>query len=242
MTATWARAEIRRAYRNRKAAVFSLAMPVLFYVFFSSMGDGDMGGLAYAAYLMVGMATFGALGAVFGISGRISAERTSGWNRQLRLTGLSPGAYLLGKTLAGYAVAVPPILVIFTLGATGHGVRMPAERWALVLLSLALALLPIAAMGIWVGYTADAGNSSVIGGGVYALMSLLGGLWVPADAFPRWLADLTQALPIYWVAAAGRAVLAGGWLGWHGTAVLVTWTAVLALLAARAFRRDTARA
>lgn len=241
MIATWTLNEVRRAYRNRRTAIFTLAVPILFYVFFAN-GDAQMGGLTYSAYLMVSMATFGALGAVFGTGGRISLERSTGWNRQLRLTALKPRDYIVGKAVAGYAVALPSLVAVFVLGATLQHVTLPATRWLLLTASILLALPPIAALGIWIGYAASPDNMGAISGGVYTLLSLLGGLWLPASDFPRWLADLVTALPIYWVAAAGRSVLAGSWLGWHGTTVLAGWTVVFAALAMHAYRGATARA
>jgi ABC-2 type transport system permease protein len=55
------------------------------------------------------------------------------------------------------------------------------------------------------------------------------------------LVDVCKALPVYWVAEAGREVLQGHWLGWEGVGVLAAWTVVLGALAARAYRRSTAR-
>ena len=53
--------------------------------------------------------------------------------------------------------------------------------------------------------------------------------------------DLVQLLPTYWSAEAGRAVLRGSWVGWHGTAVLTVWTLVFGALAAWMYQRDSLR-
>jgi ABC-2 type transport system permease protein len=53
---------------------------------------------------------------------------------------------------------------------------------------------------------------------------------------------IAQLLPSYWLVQASQVALGGrGWdgLGW---AVMISWTIVLSLLAARAFKRDTQRA
>jgi ABC-2 type transport system permease protein len=41
---------------------------------------------------MVGLAAFGTMGAVLSSGARIAAERSTGWNRQLRLTPLPVSA------------------------------------------------------------------------------------------------------------------------------------------------------
>lgn len=73
-------------------------------------------------------------------------------------------------------------------------------------------------------------------------MFLAGGVWVPVEQFPDWMAGIAKALPVYWTADAGREVIAGSWLGWRGLVILAVWTVVFGRLAARAYSRDQLRA
>ncbi len=50
---------------------------------------------------MVGLASFGTMSAMLSCGARIAAERAVGWNRQLRITPLSPRAYFRVKVLTG---------------------------------------------------------------------------------------------------------------------------------------------
>jgi ABC-2 type transport system permease protein len=54
--------------------------------------------------------------------------------------------------------------------------------------------------------------------------------------------DIAQALPSFWLVQASHVSLGGQ--GWNATGWLVVaaWTVALSLLAAYAYRRDTARA
>ena len=54
-------------------------------------------GLFAPQYYMVGLLAFGAMVAVLSGGARIAAERTVGWNRQLRLTPLSPARATSGR-------------------------------------------------------------------------------------------------------------------------------------------------
>jgi ABC-2 type transport system permease protein len=236
-------AEVRRTFRNPRYLIFTLVMPLVLFVFFSATGNSSdtLGGISVAAYVMVSMATFGAMGGVFSTGGRIALERSTGWNRQLRLTSLSGRDYVISKAITGFTVAVPSLIVVFLAGAVIRGVHLAPERWLLVGVSVLLALLPIAALGIGLGYLARPDSLQAVSGGVIALMSMLGGLWIPIDSFPHWLVQIARALPMYWSAGAGRAALRGAWIGWHGVLVLAIWTVVLGALAARAYVRDTAK-
>jgi ABC-2 type transport system permease protein len=190
---------------------------------------------------MVSMATFGAMSAVFSTGGRIAMERSTGWNRQLRLTALGGPHYVLSKVATGYAMAVPAVIVVFIAGAELRHIHLSAGRWLLAGVSVLLALLPIAAFGIFLAYAINPENMQAVTGGVYTLMSLAGGLWIPIENFPGWLADIVKALPMYWSAGAGRAAIEGHWLGWRGLFTLAAWTVVLGWIAARAFQRDQLR-
>jgi ABC-2 type transport system permease protein len=236
--------EFRRTARNPRYLIFSLGIPVLLFMVFSSGGGGDdrIGGLSVAAYIMVSMATFGAMSGVFSVAGRIALERSTGWNRQLRLTALSGRQYVLGKALSGFGVAVPAVLIVFAAGALGKGVSLSTTRWPVVGLSVLLGLLPMAALGVGLGYVARPDSLQAVMGALISLLALMGGLWVPIENFPNWVGDIAKALPTYWAAGAGRSALAGSWVGWHGALVLAAWTIVLGAFAARAYLRDSAKA
>jgi ABC-2 type transport system permease protein len=131
---------------------------------------------------------------------------------------------------------------VFVAAALFQHVELPIGRWMILTVSILLALVPIAALGIWIGYVARGDSLQAVSGGVYSLLSLFGGLWIPISAFPRWLQGVCKALPVYWIAQSGRQALLGSWIGWGGLAVLVAWTIGLSALAMRGYRRNTSRA
>ena len=55
---------------------------------------------------MVGLVSFGTMSAMLSCGARIAAERAVGWNRQLRITPLSPRAYFRAKVLTAYMMAL----------------------------------------------------------------------------------------------------------------------------------------
>lgn len=235
--------ETARVLRNTQYLVFSVGMPLVLYLVFSTTDDGStLDGLRQAPYIMVSMATFGAMGGVLSTAGRIASERSTGWHRQLRLTALTGRQYVAAKAASGFAVAVPSLVVVFTAAALVSDVRLPALRWLLLGGSVLLALLPLCALGIWLGFLAPGESVQAVSGGLVSLLALLGGLWLPLPLFPGWVQAVGELLPVAWVAEAGRAAVRGDVLGLHGTAVLATWTVVLVALAARACDRDAARA
>ncbi|MCM3882275.1 ABC transporter permease [Frankia sp. R82] len=238
----YVRTEVRRAWRNPRVLIFMLVLPVILFSAFSASGADDrLGGLTVAPYIMISMASFGAMNAVLGTAGRISMERSIGWNRQLRLTALSGQQYVLGKLGVGFSLAVLPIVGVYIAGAAIRGVHLSAGTYVGAGVSILLGLVPLGAFAIWLGYLVRPDNMQAIIGGLFSLLALAGGIWVPVENFPDWLADIVKVLPMYWSAQAGRAVLEGGWIGVRGLVTLVVWTLVLGAAAGRAYVRDQLR-
>jgi ABC-2 type transport system permease protein len=243
VNATYLRTEVRRTLRAPRYAVFVIAMPVgLFLLFASLYGDDTQDGIGATAWLMVSMSVFGAMGAAVSIGGRIAGERQAGWTRQLRLTPLLGRTYVLVKAVTALLVAIPALVLVYLVGAVAEHVRLPAAQWAEAAGWTLLALAPFVALGIWLGHQLTVDVLGPLSGALFTALGLLGGIWVPIDQMPGALQAVAKALPAYWLAQAGREPLAGTWIGWSGVAVLAGWTVAFALLAARAYRRDTARA
>lgn len=241
MNATYTKYELIRTFRNRRFFFFSLGFPlVLFYVFAGSNRHAVLGGIPFPTYYLASMATFGTMSAMISSGGRISGERSVGWNRQLRLTPLSPRAYFRTKILTAYVMAFTTLVVLFLAAAT-LGVHPSASGVLKMLGLVVVGLIPFAGLGIWIGhqFTPDS-IGPVLGGGV-SLLALLGGVWTPIGGDHGFLHDVSEATPTYWLVQA-RGVLVGG-SGWSGTGWLIVaiWSVVLGGLAVRAYQRDTKR-
>jgi ABC-2 type transport system permease protein len=241
---TYLTLEIRRMLRSRRALVFTLLLPVGLFELIGptiTKAGGTIDGLSGITYYMISMATFGVMSATFFMGGRIAGERAIGWNRQLRLTALTGWQYVASKVVVGFALGLPSLAIVYLLGAT-HNVHMSGGRWVWSAVSILIAVLPIAAAGIWVGYLIDKAESAQqVLGLAYSAIGFLGGIYIPLQSFPRWLRDAVEVLPMAWISQAGRAAAAGGWVGWQGAAILAGWTVAITGLAARAYLRDTHR-
>jgi ABC-2 type transport system permease protein len=237
---TYLRFELLRALRNTRFFLFSLGFPlILFFVVAGGNRHVTLGGIPFPVYYMAGMISWGTMAAVVGSGARISAERAVGWNRQLRLTPLTARAYIRAKVLGGYLVALMSIVLLYAAGV-GLGVRLPAGRWVAMTLLVLVGLIPFAAMGIWLGHVL---TPEVIGpalGGITAIFALLGGAWGPLGE-SGFMLHVAQALPSYWLVQAGHVAVTGTRWGLEGWGVIAAWTVVFAVLAARAYRRDTRR-
>ena len=238
------RLELTRALRNRKFLFFSVIYPsVIFLLVSNQTGNVDGSGLSVAKYVMVSMASFGALTAVLmGNSERIAKEREGGWVRQLRLTPLPGRGYVLAKTAGAAVVSLPSIVVVFLVAAAVRDVRLDAWQWFALTGAIWAGSLVFAALGVAIGYLASGDAVRPITMIVYFGLSILGGLWMPSSSFPTWLQDIAKWLPTHAYAGLGRAIEQSQAPHAQDIAILVAFFLLFAGGAAWLYRKDTLKA
>jgi ABC-2 type transport system permease protein len=239
---SYTRYELRRTFRERRLFVFSFGFPLILYFVIAlpnrHVHDLEATGISAPLYFMVSLASFGTMMSMMSAGFRIAGERQAGWTRQLRITPLSPRAYLRAKVLTAYALAAASLALLYASGLV-LGVSLPAHTWGEMTLLIAIALLPFAAFGVAIGHLLTVDSVGPATGGIVSLLAILSGTWFPITH--GLLHDIGQFLPSYWLVQAGRISLHGqGWdaLAWT---VVLGWTVVLAAMAAIAYRRDTSR-
>ncbi len=236
------RYELLRTVRNRRYFILALGLPVVLYFLIAgpNKNESNLGGSGLSAplYYMVGLAAFGAMNAMLSIAGRIAAERTAGWNRQLRLTPLSAREYFRAKILTAYVVVLVALALLYLSGTT-LGVRLGAHEWVKMTWLILVGLIPFGALGILLGHLLTADTIGPAIGGLVALLAILGGVWFPLTNGV--LYHIGRLLPSYWLVQASHVALGGGGWGTTGWVVVACWSVGLTILARRAYRRDTGR-
>ncbi|WP_340376366.1 ABC transporter permease [Streptomyces sp. SS7] len=239
--------ELARALRNRKFLFFSVVYPSVLFLLIAGSADAtaevDGTGLTLPTYMMVSMASFGALTAVLmGNSERIAKERESGWVRQLRLTTLPGRGYVLAKTASAAVVSLPSIVVVFAVAAAVKGVRLEAWQWPALTGAIWAGSLVFAALGVAIGYLASGDAVRPITMITYFGLSILGGLWMPTTTFPQWLQDIARWVPTRAYAALGQAIEQSRAPHAKDIAILAVFFALFTGGAAWLYRKDTLKA
>ncbi|MFF7044994.1 ABC transporter permease [Streptomyces massasporeus] len=241
------RLELARALRNRKFLFFSVIYPSVLFLIIAGNADSTTkvpgSGLTLPTYMMVSMASFGALTAVLmGNSERIAKEREGGWVRQLRLTTLPGRGYVLAKTASAAVVSLPSIVIVFAVAAAVKDVRLDAWQWLALTGAIWAGSLVFAALGVAIGYLATGDAVRPITMITYFGLSMLGGLWMPTTTFPAWLQDIAKWLPTHAYAALGQAIEQSRAPHVQDLAVLVVSFVLFAGGAAWLYRKDTLKA
>jgi ABC-2 type transport system permease protein len=243
MNTTYLKFEIIRTLRNRQSFIFSLIFPLVMFLILgvpnrNTQNFGESG-IPAITYYMIGMLSFGAVGAVVAGGMRVAIDRSIGWNRQLRLSPLTPQAYLGTKLVIGYLTALMTIGVLYASGLI-FGARMSLVHWVVTTVLILIGLVPFAAIGIWAGHTFSQDAMGPLMGGSMSLFAIAGGSWFPLGT--GIIATIGSWTPSYWIVQAGHIGVGGS--GWPLKAWLVVllWTVAFGALAARAYQSDTKRA
>jgi ABC-2 type transport system permease protein len=242
---TYMRYELLRLVRNKRFFVFSIGFPLVLFLTIAAANKHtvlDLGAvhLPFPLFYMVGMASYGSMIAAVSGGARIAAERSVGWNRQLRLTALRPRTYFRVKVVTAYLMSAVSIALLYVAGVA-YGVHVDsAGRWLGMTGLILVGLAPFVALGILAGHLLTVDSMGPALGGGSAFFGFLGGQWYPLPAHGV-LHDIGQCFPSFWLTQAshvGIGASAWGVWGWVDVAI---WTAAASALAAWAYRRDTGR-
>ena len=238
------RLEVRRLLRNRRTMMLALVLPVLFFWGFGlnnsyvhqRAGHGNV-----SAVEMISIALYGAVSATAACGAMVSIERVAGWSRQLRVTPLSPAAYVVIKMLTSLVLAAGAVAAVYLVGAVTNKVSMPAGLWIITGLCVWTGSLLFAAFGLFAGYLLPTENVAQVLTLVLVLCSFAGGLFIPFSQFSPDLQTFARFTPLYGLSQLVHDPLAGGTVQWTWILNLAVWLAIFVTGAVWSLRRDTAR-
>lgn len=185
--------ETLRILRNVRYLVFTLLVPIGYYLIFANTYASSQD---LQLHFEVAMAGFGTIGVSFGsLVSRIVQERQAGWLKLLRTTPLTSAAYFLAKLIAVFITSGIVIVGVFIV-ALIQGLR-PHDFGQLIESGLILwaCSLPFITLSFIIGYWVDADTSYVVSLAVYFVMAYLGGLLEPLQIMPRFLQDIARFIP-----------------------------------------------
>jgi len=242
--ATLLRLEIRRLLRNRRTMIFTVLMPVVFFLIFGLNADyasQNAGHGNVSAFILISMALYGAILATTTGGAMVSIERGEGWSRQLRLTPLAPLAYVAVKMLTALVLGGLSVVSVYVVGLVTGRPSMPASLWVATALAVWLGSLLFAAFGLFMGYLLPTENVMQILSFALMLCSFGGGLFIPLSQFAPVLQTIAAFTPLYGLNALVHAPLTGEAVTAGAVANVAFWLVLFVTGAVWCFRRDTGR-
>jgi ABC-2 type transport system permease protein len=209
--------------------MLALIFPVLFFWGFglnSSYVHERAGHGNVSAVEMISFALYGAVSATAACGAMVSIERVAGWSRQLRVTPLSPTAYVVIKMLTSLVLAAGSVAAVYLVGAVTHKVSMPAGLWVITGCCVWIGSLLFAAFGLLAGYLLVTENVAQVLTLVLTLCSFAGGLFIPLSQFSPDLQTFARFTPLYGLSQLVHDPLTGGTVQWTWILNLAVWLAI----------------
>lgn len=233
--------ELKRTLRNKRTVFFTLVFPpVLFLVFGGQSGWNDsVGSGNVAAFIMVSMALYGAALTAASSGASVALERSVGWSRQLRLTPLSPIAYIATKAIMAIVLGAIAVAAVNVAGLVQGKPSMPVGTWVACGVLCVICALVFAALGLFVGYLVPGENAMQFLGPALAVLAFLGNVFIPMDKGSA-VYRIAQWSPMFGVAQICRSPLTGE-LSWTAVLNAVVWFALFVAGATWRMSRDTDR-
>ena len=246
--------EIRRTALSPTTLFYTVVMPIGLYLLFGALQDYSSVKIAdsnAAAYVMVGMALYGAISSTVSISGLTVVENTAGWGRQLALTPLTTGKYLFSKAAVALVMAALPVVAVNIAGRM-TGIEMPLNQQILCAVLSIFCALVFAFMGLAVGLLIPSENAVSIANGVIVIFAFFGTLFAPLT---KDLMPYARFTPLYGAAEISRypftqglTIISGSGPDWnmieplwYGVVSFAAWGALFILATMLLMRRTTRR-
>ena len=162
--------------------------------------------------------------------------------RRLRLSPVSTGSVVTARIGVSVAVALVQLVVFLAIATLPYfGLKLTASWWMAIPVVVA-GTLAFLSIGLLAGAVAKSQQAATAIVNLIILpMAFLGGAFIPLAFAPKWIREVSYLMPLRYLVAGMQNVMARG----EGPAsalpaigLLLAFTAVLTLIAVRAFRWD----
>jgi ABC-2 type transport system permease protein len=214
--------------------------PAAFRLAARPVEDTSLKPIQYLAPCLLGWAI--ASGATFGAAITLVGWRENKLLRRLRLAPASAASIVGARIAVSLVIALVQLAVFLAIATTPYfGLKLTAWWWMAIPV-VACGTLAFLSIGLLIGAVAKTQQAATsIANLVILPMAFLGGAFVPLNFAPRWLQDVSYAMPLRYLVLGTQNVMARG----DGPAsalpaigLLLGMAAVLTIISARVFRWD----
>ncbi len=209
---------IEVSYRTSFILQFlGILFTVLLWYFISGVvsvppGTPGLQGLDYFSYVLLGLAMSHYMTvAMMSFAARIRSEQVTGTLEAMLVTPASIGTIVLGSSLWDFLMTSIKVVVYLLVGRLFFGVAIRADGILPGLVILGLTVLAFSGIGIlaaaFILYLKRGDPITYL---VASGSALMGGVFFPPEAMPRWLGQWSAILPITWALRALRGALLQG--------------------------------
>jgi ABC-2 type transport system permease protein len=207
------RYEMRAYWRNTRARIFTVAVPVVLLVLlvllFGSNGSVSAGGqkLKIGEYYVPHIAAMAIVGAALvNLLISVVSKRESGSLKRRRATPVPAWVLIAADAVTSVVSALVVVAILVAIGSLGYGVRLSG---AMIGVTLALCIIGSAAFCCMAYALSTVVKNADSAGPMSQLATLpvyfISGIYIPDNVLPRWVLDVAGVLPVRPLAVALQA-------------------------------------
>lgn len=171
----------------------TLIFPSMFFWFFGvpNADTADKARLlmgSFSAYAVLGVVLF-----QFGVS--ISEERSRPWYDYLRALPAKPWVHILAKLITGLIFAGLSVGLVIATSFAFTPITLSTQIALQFFGALFVFAVPFGLLGICIGLLCNPKSALPVANLIHLPMSFAGGLWVPPNALPKVVQDISPYLP-----------------------------------------------
>lgn len=237
-----ARFDLRSFLRNRQARFFTLILPLLFLVIFSSVfGDDVVGNIQLKTFYVPGISAMAVIAASFiNLVISITVLREEGILKRRRATPVPAWALIAGRASMAIVVSAVSVLVLLLVGRFAYGVHMPARHIPGFAITAVVGSITFCVLGY--AFSTAISNEDAAQPMVQAVMLplyFISGIFIAPTQLPSWLHDIAKVFPVQHLAHGLQQAFHPGATGiglvWSDLGVLALWAAAGLVVALRRF-------
>jgi len=233
-------------WNNTQSRFFTILMPVLFLLLFSSIfrhtkATVPGGTMPEGVYYVGSIIAYGVIAASFtNLCVTVVQYREAGVYKRRRATPVPSGAIIGGRTLVGCLMGLVMAGILLAIGWFTVSAHLSARTLPAFVVTVVVGTIVFCVLGFAVSTVvrnADAAQPVVLA--IFLPLSFISGVFIPVSSLPHWLADIGKVFPIYPFAAALVACYnphtKGSGLSWSHLGLLAVWGVLGLVVAVRRF-------
>jgi ABC-2 type transport system permease protein len=197
--------------RNRQSRFFTLALPVLFLVIFSSVFGGSNntvkvagGTVPTSVYYVPGIIALGIISASFvNLVISVTAQRETGVLKRRRATPVPAVSIIAGRALTAIVTAMLITVVLLVIGWIFYKAHVPGKTAPALAVTIVIGAVSFCCMGFALASVIrNEDAAQPITQAVMLPLYFISGVFVPITVLPHWLVDVADVFPVRHLAAA----------------------------------------
>lgn len=217
----------RIVLRNLRFLLFSVVMPISFYILFTQLMNGSIPSSALKTWnvtYLISMIVYSSLiGSIFTVSNTLLEDHNRKFDLFITLSPISKSRYYLSMIVVFLSLNVLSALALEVTALVVNHITVSWFYLIFLLLATPVVSFPLLLLGIMISLIGTGNVVNLLSNLIVFPMAILSGLWWPLNMMPIWMQHIGRWLPAYRAAAFLRDLVQHQHFNLSNFGVLLLW-------------------